>query len=142
MKLIIAGEVDVLNGCTEKEWYDAKSVKIENKLAVILAYLELKADKQIEWERKKEIERQIEEREKELKAYNDKIIAIERVAFDELMDEADRLSRYLKLSNFIKQIENDQSRSEAWIKWAKKKATWIDPRNDTEDEILGKFSNT
>tara|TARA_R110002012_G_scaffold16968_2_gene64694 strand:+ start:26665 stop:27069 length:405 start_codon:yes stop_codon:yes gene_type:complete len=134
--------VDVLNGCTEKEWYDAKSVKIENKLAVILAYLELKADKQIEWERKKEIERQIEEREKELKAYNDKIIAIERVAFDELMDEADRLSRYLKLSNFIKQIENDQSRSEAWIKWAKKKATWIDPRNDTEDEILGKFSNT
>lgn len=35
----------------EKEWHDAKSVKLEDKLAVIMAYFKLKADQEIRWEK-------------------------------------------------------------------------------------------
>lgn len=125
----------------EKEWRDTKNVKIEQKLSVIMAFLEIKAEEEIRWQKQIELDRKTRERESELKAFHNKIKADERKAFNKLLTDADRWAKYLKLKNYIDQIEKDKSKSEEWISWATQKANWIDPRTDIEDEILGKFEN-
>ena len=123
----------------EKEWYDAKTVKLEDKLAVMMAYLELKADSEIRWKRECEINRRKEELERELKRQQQEMVDQERVKYNALLNNTKRWTQYVQLCDWIKRVEKDEYKSLEWIAWAKKKAEWVDPRTDDEDGILGVF---
>lgn len=58
------------------------------------------------------------------------------------MQEANRWSMYLKLSNYIRQVDKQKSKPINWLYWAKQKADWLDPRTETVDDILGEFEST
>lgn len=130
---------DMWGRSTGKEWYDSNSTKLEDKLAVIMAFLELKAGEEIRIKEKAELNRLIWERKEELRKQKEELINNERIAYNTLMIEADRWSKFEKLSNYIHELEKENSKPKEWIEWAKQKAKWLDPRNDVEDEILGKY---
>lgn len=123
----------------QKEWYDAKSVKLEDKLAVIMAYLELKADSEIKMQERLELNRKIREREEELRKYQGELICQEQEKFDDLINKAERWFKYNKLTDYIDELKTEGLKSKDWILWANQKAEWLDPRTDTKDEILGSY---
>lgn len=42
----------------------------------------------------------------------------------------------------VSKKENLTDEIKEWIKWANKKANWLDPTIDEEDELLGKSDHT
>jgi hypothetical protein len=125
---------------TEKEWRDAKKVKIEEKLAVIMAFLELKAEEEIRYEEKAKINQAIRLKEEELRKYKQEIFDKEKASYISLLDEANRWSKYIELRTYIDHATQNGSRSVEWIKWAKEKLEWLDPSTNTDDDILGDYA--
>lgn len=129
-----------------KEWKDGK-LKIEERLAEILAYLELKAEKKnkerIEreefWAKRDEEERLKKElQERKEKEYSD---------FKNLIKLSARWRETKDLREYISAFEQvalnrgvNVQEVAKWTDWAHKKANWYDPFIETEDELLGKYS--
>jgi len=122
------------------------SKRLEEKLADILADLELRAEKEIEWRIKCEKERIIEEErkriEQELRERKEKEIN----DFKNLLSLFDRWQQARNLRQYIKAIEAKKKREgklseelKKWIDWAKQKADWYDPLINKEDPLLGAF---
>ncbi|WP_338359211.1 hypothetical protein [Yeosuana marina] len=125
------------------QWADSKTKKLEDKLPNILAYLELRAKKEIE-ERKrsekwhKEYQEKLK-KEKELKDRIDNELA----TFKAVINNSSRWQKSMDLRNYIKVVEKDAIENnklneelKAWLKWIKDKADWYDPLIEKEDELF------
>lgn len=116
---------------------------LENKLSHILAYLELRAQREKkehiarkiwneEYKRQREIERQIQQKRSD-----------ELVNFKQLITDSARWQKSINLRNYIKQIENNAIKQNSlsnelkdWLLWANHKADWYDPLIEKEDNFL------
>lgn len=121
----------------KKEWKDGKR-PIEEKLAGILAFMEIKAKELKEekirlekgWARQKELKRLREEielqRERELSD------------FKLLLQKAKRYQEAKLIKEYLMEIENKDTSPEMaqWIDWARKKVNWYDPMIEANDPIL------
>lgn len=126
-----------------KEWSDTKNILLEDKLADILVWIELKAkedkERQIEnalwWEKQEKIRLKEEALQKQKEQ--------ELSKFKELLSMATRWHKAEYLRNFIKELENNDLKLqfqneviEDTIQWAKEKADWYDPLIEKEDKLL------
>jgi len=125
-----------------KEWVDS-TLLIEEKIAHIIAYLEVKAMKEKqerkereEWHRKYEEEqrkkREIQERK-----------AKELADFKTMFALSNRYQKAIELRNYIEAVQSHSMKNgtiskelQIWIEWAKKKADWFDPFIDAPDDYL------
>lgn len=130
---------------SDKEWKDGAKL-IEDRLAEIVAYLELKGKKEHDEriERKKYWAKQ--EEEKRLKVELRKRKEKEIDGFKQLLNQSLRWRQTKDLRDYISAYEQDAinrgTHNEElinWIDWAKKKADWFDPFIEAEDGLLGRF---
>lgn len=120
-----------------KEWKDGKLL-IENHLAEILAYLELKAKEMKEQELRYEKSR-IERAEKEKIEYEIKRRKEKELAdFKILLQKAQRWQEVRCIREYLDELEKKDPSKEVidWVAWARKKADWFDPTIEAEDELL------
>jgi hypothetical protein len=127
----------------QREWHDAKEVKLEDKISRIIAHLEIDLEYakecalanekfQDEWRRKTEEKRQIQEhKEKEL------------VNFKLLLSTARRAREAKMIREYLDHVEaNSKADSipsiefQSWLEWARRKADWYDPITDNQDDLL------
>lgn len=126
-----------------KTWNDAKSIKLENKLSAIIAWLEIEAEE----ERLRKIERKKREEERleneRLQKERQKLVENELEVFkelhqkSELWHEAKKLRTYLK--EFEKYIETTNQLTHENIELLQfgfQKADWMDPLVKSHDEIF------
>ncbi|MCX6254383.1 MAG: hypothetical protein NTV31_07890 [Bacteroidia bacterium] len=134
-----------IEGYHMKIWEDGKEL-LENKLADILAYLELKAAKMREewlyYEEQRKIREAKELIEKEIKARKEKEIR----DFNKLVKEANQWNQTQIIRSYISYVEDKALECDEltddlrhWIDWSKQKADWYDPIKKKEDSILGLF---
>ncbi len=125
-----------------KEWVDSSNKLLEDKIVMIVDYLEEKAEKEKAenaeneaWHRQYENAIRIEEnRKKQREKEFDKFL--------QLVQETYRWNLSQLINSYINSVEKKFSNNEDidWIEWAKEKSAWINPVSNTEDRILGKFS--
>ena len=126
-----------------KEWADSKNKKVEDKLADILAWIEVRAEK----DKKQRIEREIEHKKWEEEEKKRKIFQKEKdeelFKFLKLFESATRWHKSQYIRNYIKEYEqfalkNDLLDNEkiSYIEWAKEKADWYDPFIEKEVALL------
>lgn len=126
-----------------KEWIDSAETLIEDKLAHIIAFLEIKGEnyklervtqdaRQAIADQEGLVEKEYEAREKE-----------DLKKFKELFSLADRLHKTKILRSYIDEyvinIEKHNlctKESLEWVAWARGKADWYDPFIEAEDEFL------
>ena len=125
------------------EWTDVKTIKLEDRLAAIVAYLEISAkrktkqriENEIRWaenERRRKIEEELKQRrEKELNQ------------FKAVISNSSRWQKSMDLRNYILAVEkNAKERNQFtnelknWLQWIKDKADWYDPLVEKEDELF------
>lgn len=125
------------------EWTDVKTIKLEDRLAAIVAYLEISAkrktkqriENEIRWaenERRRKIEEELKQRrEKELNQ------------FKAVISNSSRWQKSMDLRNYILAVEkNAKERNQFtnelknWLQWIKDKAGWYDPLIEKEDELF------
>lgn len=123
----------------EKEWYDAKTIKLEHKLSQIMAYLELTADSTIRWNNQIENNRRSVEQKREIELHQQALKDDELKKFKHLTKQSKRWSEYRQLIDWINLVKKENLKPTEWIEWAEKKAEWLDPREEIEDEILGPY---
>ena len=124
----------------EKEWKDTKNVRLESKLAVIIAFLELKADEEIRQKEEWRIQREIRKREEELERFRQEQYDKEKVKYLKLVKEAQRWTEYTDLKKYVEQMQTEGVKSQEWLQWANEKLNWLDPRTDSKDELLGDYA--
>lgn len=128
---------------TIKEWIDSKAKLLEDKLPDILAWIELKAQK----DKEQEIETTIWHKEYERNRQKEEALKKERELelekFKALLSMATRWHKSQYLKNFIKELESKNLKLsfksetlEDGIEWAKEKADWYDPLIEKEDDLL------
>ncbi len=116
-----------------KEWKDGQRL-IEDRLADILSWLELYAQKQkqerLYYEEQRKIQEEKERIEREIKARKEKEIRY----FKKLVKEANQWQQAQIIRSYISYVESkalefgvlsDELRN--WIDWSKQKADWYDP---------------
>ncbi|KAA5826248.1 hypothetical protein FPF71_05385 [Algibacter amylolyticus] len=125
------------------EWTDVKTIKLEDRLAAIVAYLEISAkrktkeriENEIRWaenERRRKIEEELKQRrEKDLNQ------------FKAVISNSSRWQKSMDLRNYILAVEkNARERNQFtdelknWLQWIKDKADWYDPLIEKEDELF------
>lgn len=133
----------------EKEWGDTPYVTLEEKLARIIANLEIKSERDTKqrliWEQQSR-ERKIRE-ELEAQLRQSKYDDLEK--FRKLILDSERWSKANEIRNYIKYVESNKERLsqkfeniDNWIAWAKKRVDWYDPLIDSEDDLLSEFNKT
>lgn len=122
----------------EKYINDGKQ-RLESKLAVILAKMEIEGkrqyDKRIESEKQHKIQEERDRIERELRERK----VAELARFTNIYKEAIQLQHATMLRNYIAIIEKKRAGSdisEDWIRWAKDKIDWYDPTIIHEDLLL------
>jgi len=125
-----------------KDFIDGEKT-LEEKLAVIIAELEYRGQK----EKEERIEREIRraKREEILKIEKERRMRIEKEIkdFRKLMKESESWHKSVILDNYIKEVERKALENntltedlQSWLKWAKQKAEWFNPFIKKEDEFL------
>lgn len=133
-----------------KEWKDGKELVLEDQLAKIITFFELKS-KEIkaqrkehdEWKRLYEIKQKKEEEFKKLQEQ-------ELHNFQLLLTNSDLLFKAENMRNYISRVKdmslkkgNHSIEINNWIDWANQKANWLDPLHDFKnDKFLGEFNNS
>lgn len=124
-----------------KEWIDG-STKLENKLASILAKIELEAEKELLWReecRLHHIQREEEKirfeaikkrRDEEVTKYN------KLVALSEQYNKTLLIRQYIEAEKQKAINTNNLHEKQEWINWANDKADWLDPLINKHDDIL------
>jgi len=139
----LAFKADVYYG---KEWVD-NNVRLEEKLSLIIAWLELKAIKiNIIWDKNRAEEKtreEIKRKERELQEIKNKEVS----KFKDLLEKSRRWKETFFLRDYIQTIEENAIKLgtmsdylKEWLIWAKDKVDWYDPLIDKEDPILGSFN--
>lgn len=126
-----------------KEWSDTLTNPIENRFGDILAWLELRAQKDEEqkisselWQKQYEEKRQ---KEKDLQILKDKELS----QFEKLFNTATRWHKSQYIRDYVNEFEKHatsantlDSEKKEWINWAKEKADWYDPFVEKDLELL------
>ncbi|MBD0831827.1 hypothetical protein [Aestuariibaculum sediminum] len=124
-------------------WSDSKTKLLEDKLAEILAFMELRAKKDIQEEIERKIRQAERERlrkiEEEQKQRRDK----ELRAFKAVINHSSGWQKSMDLRNYIKAVEQNAIENnkltpelKTWLKWINDKADWYDPLIEKEDELF------
>ncbi|EDP97372.1 hypothetical protein U8527_03435 [Kordia algicida OT-1] len=137
------------NNYPNKEWKDGNKRKLEDQLPNILTSLELRS-KKIKKERieREEAQKQyeIERQKKELlkQKIDNELESFKKLYFaTELHHKANVMRNYINKVKEKAIQKNDLTvQLTEWIDWASKKADWVDPLTDyNEDELLGEFED-
>lgn len=114
---------------------------LEDQLGEILITIFEKAEiVRVEREKREEEQRRIEE-EKRRAEERRKRIELEKKKTETLIREAEDYHAAQSIRHFVEARSNlypDNEEVEKWADWALKKADWIDPTVQREDEYLGK----
>ncbi len=120
---------------------DTDKVKLEDRLGDIIIKLYEKSEgvkiQRLEREERERVQREEKQREEEIR--NRKKNEANKVK--ELVNMAEDYKIACEIRNYIQAVSNQSKSSEEtkeWIIWANKKANWLDPIIDEEDELLGK----
>ncbi|MEX0997814.1 MAG: hypothetical protein WDZ45_12250 [Flavobacteriaceae bacterium] len=126
-----------------KEWTNTSTKPIEDKLAEILAWFEIRAKKDKIKRRQREIQRIKWKEEEKIQKERQKLKDDELSNFKTLFETATRWHKSQYLRNYIKEFESYTIKTDSlddekieWIKWAKEKADWYDPFIEKEVELL------
>ncbi|MEG0292075.1 MAG: hypothetical protein RR495_05430 [Anaerovoracaceae bacterium] len=115
---------------------DNSEIKLEDRLPYIFCGILFETHNSGP-SRKKYIE--IKE-EQELSMVEEKVVISELLQFEELLKLSNGYSRAEGIRNYINACIKNKSVDLEYAKWAFKKADWIDPSVDYDDEILGKIN--
>lgn len=120
-------------------------VKLEDKLGevIIKLYEQSELIKVERTKREERLRKEKEEQERKERIRNNK--QKESKKTQELINLADDYRIACDIRNYIETVSKQENLTEElknWIVWANKKANWIDPIIDEEDEILGKRNHT
>jgi hypothetical protein len=126
----------------KKEWTDGKQL-LEQQISAIIGWMETQADKNIEQNKKWEIQRRIREeeerKEKEWQQRKEKELS----DFKNIITQSSRWQKAGELRSYIDAVEakaiagnqlTDKLRD--WLQWLRDKADWYDPFIEKEDELL------
>lgn len=125
------------------QWSDSTNKKIEDKLPNILAYLELRANK----EKIERIEREIRHKENERKRKIEEELKVKRNKeledFKSVINHSSRWQKAMDLRNYIQTVESNAIKNKKltqelkdWLQWINDKADWYDPLIEKEDELF------
>ena len=149
-----------------KEFRDG-SRKLEEKIAEVIAWLEIQADKDNARDEKWRIEREAEKLEKERLREIAADWEREMERYRELVKEAERWKQAAVIREYVAAVEHAGKVSgedtvagpiarlpvslsnetetkhsqdlELWVEWARKKADWVDSVVQGTDEVLGRY---
>ncbi|MEM9341284.1 MAG: hypothetical protein AAGA66_21320, partial [Bacteroidota bacterium] len=127
-----------------KNWIDKKTIRLEEYLPQIVAWIEkdckywhdVRAKQAIE-SNKRALQEQKEKAIKEVKEQ-------EMTKFKTLLVNTKRFEKANAIREYIKTMEKKNivdDQTKAYLKWARLKADWIDPLTDSEDDILGHYED-
>ena len=119
----------------EKYVNDGKQ-RLESKLAVILAKMELEGKREHEERIESEKQQKIYEEQQRIKKEIKEKKETELKRFTDLFKEALQLHHATILRNYIEQKYHNSDLGDDWIDWAKKKVEWYDPMINNEDQLL------
>lgn len=127
----------------DKEWTDTTTKPIEGKLSDILAWIEIKAEKDRIKTIERDIQRKIWEEERKKEAELKQLQDQELLNFQAMFDTATRWHKSQYIRNYIKEYEAYALKTESldndklkWIEWANEKADWYDPFIEKQVELL------
>jgi hypothetical protein len=129
-----------------QEFRDGKTYLLEDLIPKIVAKLEIDAKEKNEREKERQINQIKREKEEEIKKVFLECKQKELSNFRQLLFNAERLDKSIKLRNYIKTVEEnalvnnslDEELSN-WIVWAKDKVDWYDPLIRKEDDFLSDY---
>lgn len=126
----------------EREYTDGK-LMLEERLASIVAFLELYAERELEWKKQAKIQQIKYEKEKKLREETKAKKQKELADFNELISNSNRYHKVENIRNYINVIEKNAITTNSlnkelkkWINWARDKADWYDPLINKYDELL------
>tara|TARA_R110000850_G_scaffold218852_3_gene344467 strand:+ start:69960 stop:71084 length:1125 start_codon:yes stop_codon:yes gene_type:complete len=133
----------------DKQWTDTATKPIEEKLTDILAWFEIRAEKDRIERIKRDIQHKIWEEKRKKEAELKQLQDQEFSKFQSMFDTATRWHKSQYIRNYIKEFEAyaiktnslDKEKQE-WIKWATEKANWYDPFIETQDPLLDNIDRT
>ncbi len=133
----------------DKQWTDTATKPIEEKLTDILAWFEIRAEKDRIERIERDIQHKIWEEERKKEAELKQLQDQEFSKFQTLFDTATRWHKSQYIRNYIKEFEAyaiktnplDKEKQE-WIKWATEKADWYDPFIEKQDPLLANIDRT
>lgn len=134
-------------GYPYREWVSTKNKTLIQKIPDIIGYLEEKADErnQLKIIHKENMKRQEQERLEKERQQNLRIAEIEK--FNNFYENSLRYDKAQQLRKYITVIEQHNKDSGMkdhladLVRWAKKKADWVDPLIEHDDHILGNYSD-
>ena len=141
---IYNGKLKIIFG-NRKYIRENDKIRLEDKLGdiIIKLYEQSEETKKERLEREEFLIKQREEEERKEKIRNAKKEEAQKVK--SLINCAEDYKIASEIRNYISDVskkENLTDEEKEWINWAIKKANWIDPTIDEEDELLGKREHT
>ncbi|MEQ8881391.1 MAG: hypothetical protein RLQ12_17235, partial [Cyclobacteriaceae bacterium] len=121
-----------------REWYDGAK-PLENQIFHILATLEIYAEYEIERNKRWAEEKRLEEIEKAKRKERQRIMDEEQARFKDIFTRIDRWKKSQMIREFLSIAGNTLNKED--YDWISKKADWMDPLVEREDEILGKYAD-
>lgn len=126
----------------KKEWTDGKQL-LEHQISAIIVWMEALADKNIEQNKKWEINRKIREEEERKEKEWQKRKERELEDFKKVITQSSRWQKAGELRSYIEAVESKAlagnqltEKLRDWLKWLRDKADWYDPFIEKEDELL------
>lgn len=127
----------------KKTYKDTPYTKIEDKIASIIAFLEIKSDEIKEERQEREHQRKIQEEKERIRKEFEAKKANELKEFQSLFIMAERLFKANVIRNYIDTYEEYLRKKEISdkdvlekLQWARDKADWLDPFISKEDQYM------
>ncbi|NCO62439.1 MAG: hypothetical protein COW66_13200 [Flavobacteriaceae bacterium CG18_big_fil_WC_8_21_14_2_50_34_36] len=127
----------------DKQWSDTATKPIEEKLTDILAWFEIRAEKDRIERIERDIQHKIWEEERKKEAELKQLQDQEFSKFQTMFDTATRWHKSQYIRNYIKEFEAHAIKTNSldnekikWIQWANEKADWYDPFIEKQDLLL------
>jgi hypothetical protein len=122
-----------LDSRLKAEWQDLKTQVLEDQLPKILAKMELVAKQEEQYQEKTRLWQIAWEKERKAQAERETRRRQELKDLKELLDQAKLWKQAQLIREYLAAMKGPK---DDWISWATKKADWLDPLNDTDDEWL------
>lgn len=136
--------IKIVESYSTKEWVDGYDL-LENKIAQIIAELELRADAKIAQKARWEIARQEQARLQAIKDRELAMAAWEEKKVELLLTHSGRWRKAQELQAFLVEVDRQFSNSskskkvQDWIGWARDKAEFLNPLNGGVEGMVGMY---